>query len=149
MSVRERFDPLAPLIAAHLTLVFPFEDSMSDHVLAKHIRGRVAPEPGFAVTFQGITAHDDEYLFLNVKRGNDELIRLYATLHTGALAAHRSRRHTFLPHVTVGRLRSSELDAALDATAELSDEIVATVDSVSLLLIEKNQVHQLFEVGLP
>src|SRR5437879_652549 len=113
LSVRDRFDPLAGTIAPHLTLVFPFEDAMSDSALQEHLRSAVSGLQGFAVSLREITAHDDEYLFLNVKRGNDELIHLHDVLYTQALAAHRVRMHTYVPHVTVGRLPPEDLAAAL------------------------------------
>jgi 2'-5' RNA ligase len=70
---------------------------------------------------------------LNVKRGNDELIALHDWLYTGPLAASLSREHTFVPHLTVGRLGSvGAFGAALAATSGLSDcfEVSARVLSV-------------------
>jgi 2'-5' RNA ligase len=42
---------------------------------------------------------------LNIGRGNDEVMQLHDVLYSGALATHHVRRHTFVPHVTVGRVR--------------------------------------------
>jgi len=148
LSARGRFDPLVHLVPPHLTLVFPFEDTLSDAALDEHVLGVVARQRSFAVTLQGITAHEDEYLFLNVKRGNDELIQLHDALYRGVLAAHRSRRRTFVPHVTIGRVARHELEGALAATAELASEIHATVESVSMLCVEADQVRQVFESAL-
>lgn len=147
-SFRERFDPLAKLVPAHLTLVFPFEDGMSDLALQQHVQRIAEQERSFAITLQGITAHHGEYLFLNVKRGNDSLVHLHDTFYTGALAAHLDRRHTFFPHVTVGRIRPEELDRALEAAAELSGEIQATVETLSMCRIDADQIRLVFELEL-
>jgi len=149
LSVRERFDPLAGRIAPHLTLVFPFEDTMSDLALEQHLRNVVTDLPRFPVTLREITAHENEYLFLNVKRGNDALIHLHDALYTGALAAHRVRMHTFVPHVTVGRLLPEDLPAALDATADVTSAIHANVDTISVYRIEPDGMRPaLFELPL-
>jgi 2'-5' RNA ligase len=136
LSVRERFDPLAGTMAPHLTLVFPFEDPMTDLALEQHVRRAVAGQPRFSVTLGEITAHENEYLFLNVKRGNDTLIQLHDALYTGALAAHLVRLHTFVPHLTVGRLAPADLPAALDATAHLTGPIQANVDAITIYRVE-------------
>jgi 2'-5' RNA ligase len=78
---------------------------MSDFELEKHLRELVAQSRRFSVVFQGITAYENEYLLLNIRRGNDEVMRLHDVLYSGTLAMHHVRRHTFVPHVTVGRVR--------------------------------------------
>src|ERR1043166_925874 len=120
LSVRERFDPLARELPPHLTLVFPFEDALSDAALVEHVRGVVAGFHCFPVTFRDITVHENEYLFLNVKRGNDALVALHDALYTGPLARHLVPLHTYVPHVTVGRLPAHQLAAALEATSAIT-----------------------------
>jgi 2'-5' RNA ligase len=136
LSVRARFDPLAGRIAPHLTLVFPFEDALPDVALERHLRRVAAGVQVFPVVLREITVHEGEYLFLNVKQGNDALIHLHDVLYSGALAAHRLRTHTFVPHVTVGRLPPKALPAALDATADLTAAIPAQVHAISLYRID-------------
>jgi 2'-5' RNA ligase len=149
MSVRSRFDPLAGKIAPHLTLVFPFEDPMSDSALEQHLRSAVSELQGFAITLREVTLHENEYLFLNVKRGNGALIVLHDILYGGALAAHRVRMHTFVPHLTVGRLSPNDIAAALEATSGLTSAIHAKVDSVSVYRIEPDGRRPvLFELPL-
>jgi 2'-5' RNA ligase len=137
-AVRRRFDPLAAEIPPHLTLVFPFEDPISEAELERHVRGALGGVRSFPVVLADITAHESEYLFLNVKRGNDALIQLHDVLYGGPLAAHRLRTHTFVPHLTVGRVPPSDLGAALDATAELAAAIPATVDTISVYRVERD-----------
>ncbi len=71
----------------------------------------------FQVRLQSITGHEGGYLFLNVTRGNDQLIELHDRLYSGPLAAHLSSEHTYVPHVTVGHLtdKTAFLEA-LEAT---------------------------------
>jgi 2'-5' RNA ligase len=149
LSARERFDPLARLVEPHLTLVSPFEDPMSDAALEQHVRTAVCELRSFAVTLRDVTVHENEYLFLNVKRGNDRVVDLRDALYAGPLAAHLSRTHTFVPHVTVGRVRTQDLPAAIEATAGLTTSIDAMVSSVSVYRIDADGGRPtLFEVPL-
>jgi 2'-5' RNA ligase len=135
-AVRDQLDPLARYIAAHLTLVFPFDDPTPDGELEAHVRTVAASCAPLAVTLAGVTLHDHEYLFLNVKRGNDAIVALHDALYTGALARHRSRMHTFVPHVTVGRVRANDVARALELTATLADPIAATLDALTVYRID-------------
>lgn len=102
-AFRHQYDPLARLIPAHLILVFPFESDLTTPQLQAHVTTVAAAFRPFPIALQGITGHADEYLFLNVKRGNDTLIALHDQLYSGILAPYLSRAHTILPHLTVGR----------------------------------------------
>ena len=103
-ELRRQFDPLAALVPAHLTLVFPFDSDLPASHLAAHLHHVAHRTPPFDIRLQEITVHEYAYLFLNVKRGNDHLVELHDRLYTGPLAAYRSREQTYLPHLTVGRL---------------------------------------------
>jgi len=149
LAVRDRYDPLAASVRPHLTLVFPFEDPISDRDLEAHLQPLASQAPAFDVTLAGITAHENEYLFLNVKRGNDAVIHLHDVLYSGALAGHLVRSHTFVPHITVGRVSSRELAAALEVTSAVTGPIAAQVNSISAYRIEQNGSRtDLFELPL-
>jgi 2'-5' RNA ligase len=104
LPVRKRFDPLAEVIPAHITLVFPFEDDLVAEALRTHIDSMVQGIGPVSLRLAGITGFEGEYLYLNVKRGNDALIELHDRLYRGPLLRHLSRTHTYVPHLTVGRL---------------------------------------------
>jgi len=140
---RSRFDPLASVVAPHLTLVFPFRDVLDDDALADHVTGAVSGQRPFPIVLAGVTAHEDQYLFLNVKRGNDELIALHDALYAGPLARHLSRRHTFVPHLTVGRVPRERLDAALDEMASLEAPLSAIVDALSIYRVDPDGTRPL------
>lgn len=76
-------------------------------------------------------------MFLNVKRGNDQLIALHDRLYTGLLAPYRSLRHTFVPRMTVGRLVDpAAFAAALDAAPALTRTFTLTVEEITLYSID-------------
>jgi 2'-5' RNA ligase len=135
-QLRRRFDPLASVIKAHITLVFPFTRDLATEQLHSHIQWAVHDIYPFQVWFQGITGHEGGYLFLNVTRGNDRFIELHDRLYSGVLAAYLSAEHTYVPHVTVGHLtdRTAFL-AALEATRVVNTSFQATVSEVTLYQI--------------
>jgi 2'-5' RNA ligase len=149
LSFRERHDPLAKWIAPHVTLVFPFEDRVSNEVLEAEVTDALRELAPFRVVLRGISAHEGEYLFLNVKRGNDAIVELHDTLYRGVLTVHRSRSHTFVPHITVGRVAPTDLAAALDASAAFDGEMSGLIDRVSLYEISPAGTRSVaFEVSL-
>jgi 2'-5' RNA ligase len=138
-QIRSVFDPLAAIVKAHITLVPPFEDDASSEQLHSHIKQAIQNIQPFHITLQGITGHEGEYLFLNVKRGNDELIELRDRLYSGILATHFLPQYTYVPHLTVGRLPNSELFLKALATAqELTATFETQISEVCVYSVQSN-----------
>lgn len=105
--LRRKYDPLANFIAPHITLVFPFTSDITTEALAKHMRQATKDLSPFDVTLREVTGHLGEYLFLNVKRGANQLIALHDQLYSGMLSAYLAPEQIYTPHLTVGRLDSA------------------------------------------
>lgn len=132
-QLRSQFDPLVHTIEPHITLVFPFESNLSTKHLQSHIEQAVQGIGPFPVQLHGITGSADEYLFLNAKRGNDQLIELHDRLYSGALAVHLSVEHTFIPHLTVGRLKNkAAFLSALEEARKVSAVFQAVIEEVAV-----------------
>lgn len=136
-AVRRDYDPLAELVPPHLTLVFPFASELPADALAEHLRAASRGVGPFALRVEGVTGSEDEYLFLNVKRGNDELITLHDRLYTGPLALFFEPRFTYTPHLTVGRVTNPTAFAAAlaGARARLPGAFETTVRAISVYRI--------------
>ena len=138
-QIRSVFDPLAASVKAHITLMPPFEDDVSPEQLHSHIEQAIQNIQPFHINLQSITGHEGEYLFLNVKRGNDKLIELRDKLYSGILATHFLPQYTYVPHLTVGRLTNQKLFLEAVATAQ---EVTATfetqISKVSVYSIQSN-----------
>jgi 2'-5' RNA ligase len=101
----------------------------------------VAP---FAVTLEGIIGAEREYLFLKVKRGSDSIVELHERLYSGPLQVHLSVAHTYVPHVTVGRLRSeAAFESALATVAQIDTQIDTQIETTAHSLT----VYQLEDGG--
>lgn len=118
-SVRRRFDPLAAVLRAHVTVVFPFSDDAIVPLLDQHVRQAVAGMSAFDVTLSGPIATDDRYLVLNVADGAERFVELHRRLYSGILAPHRSTTHVYQPHITIGRCGTAEQLSAASAAARV------------------------------
>jgi len=95
---RQRWDPLGGVVAAHVTIAFPFDWAGEPGELPARLAGTM-PKP-FAVRLASPTVWDDEYLYLLAERGGAQIARLHDAVHN-ALGLARAER--FVPHMTVGR----------------------------------------------
>lgn len=116
-ALRRRFDPLAQVIPAHITLVFPYVDTLSATELQRHIRAALEGRAPFDVHVEAAET-ESEYLLLPVTIGRERLIDLHDRLYRGPLALHLARGHVYRPHVTVGRLHDEAARASALALAQ-------------------------------
>lgn len=136
VDLRQRFDPVASIVPPHITLVFPFESDLTAKAVRDHVEESVRGVGSFPIRLSGVTGSEGEYLFLNVKQGNDTLIGLHDRLYTGTLRRFLSVEHSYLPHLTVGRLSSAEEfreSLTIAVAADLSFETEASAISVYLI----------------
>jgi 2'-5' RNA ligase len=127
--MRRRYDPQARLIAAHVTIVFPFDDPIPDADLRAHIVEATSGLAPFTVRFGGVTTADD-YIFLTPTTGVDRLMALHNRLYTGPLVRHRSRTLPYQPHVTLGRVpepgaQAEAVDIMRNSIADFDAEVSA------------------------
>jgi 2'-5' RNA ligase len=149
---RGTYDPLASLIPAHLTLVFPCESTLSAHELSAHMTDVTRQHRPFRLCLQGVRGQASDYLFLNVTCGHDQVMALHDQLYTGLLAPYLSLHETYVPHMTIGRVQTTLAfaEALMRAHESLPDAIQTTVDQISVYAIESDgERHVACTVPLP
>lgn len=136
-AFRARHDPMARLIPAHLTLVFPFPTSLTRLQVETHARRVVSRFPAIPVSFKAVRPCASEFLFLMASRGAASVTELHDRLYTRALAPHLRRDLEYQPHITLARHASLEaLDAAADEAREtLRGEYRDTLRAVDLVAV--------------
>jgi 2'-5' RNA ligase len=150
-TVRRRYDPLAGVLGAHITLVFPFVDPVAAPVLRQHIEQLTRTTAPFDVELAGVSIEDGEYIFLNVASGAGRLAALHRGLYSGPLERHLARDRTYIPHITVGRLgdASALAAAAEEARRRLPIRSVARVTELAVFRLDAPGVgHVEFTVPL-
>lgn len=101
-NFRRRFDRLHPCIAAHITLVFPFDLPLTDEALLQHC-GQCASEfQCFTIQLLPPQRSADDYLCLPVSHSTT-LQELTNRLHTGPLTVPALSRERGDFHITLAR----------------------------------------------
>jgi 2'-5' RNA ligase len=132
-EMRAKYDPLYSSIPPHITLVHPFKSSLSKEELIDHIQNFLSAIKPFEIRCQNVTGADGHYLFLNVKKGNDDIICLRDRLYSGILKRHYARELSFMPHVTVGTLDDEDtFKKALRDIEDFDTEFTSTVHKISV-----------------
>jgi 2'-5' RNA ligase len=139
-AFRRKHDPAAALIAAHLSLVFPFPTAHSQLQLETHVQRVVSRWPPIPVTFRGVRMHANEFLFLMASRGAASVSALHDKLYTRSFAPHLRRDMPYEPHITLARHAELEkLEAALgEAEDAFRGELVAVMREVTLLAVPRD-----------
>jgi len=112
VAFRHAHDPLAPAIAPHVTLVFPFESTLGDVQIAAHVRRVIAGWPAIPVRFEGFGHFHGDWVYRRITRGREALLELHDRLYRGALAPFLRPDLPYEPHMTIGRATA---DAGADA----------------------------------
>lgn len=118
-TIRNKYDPLASKIAPHITLVFPFESEISSNVLRQHVDKCLQGHKAFSLIMQGISYEQGNYLFLNLIQGKEYIVDIHNVLYGGLLERFLAKKHSYKPHLTVGR--SNDLPVNEAAMIELKN----------------------------
>lgn len=140
-ELRNQYDPLVHLIRPHITLVFPFESTISNETLAGILRRTLADVHPFPIRVQGVRKQSNIFgntLMLDVTLGKEILQRIHDAFY----------RHEFqefdagipyAPHITVGNFKTTEeLEDAYQSVRTLSEFFETTIDRVSVEMIGTN-----------
>lgn len=132
-NIRDKYDPLANLVAPHITLAFPFSDNISDDDLIKKLSHLLINYTPFNITFKGISLSDDNYIFLICIDGNNEIINLHDEIYKQILPTHLNKSIKYVPHITLGKSNNIKEFTLFDV------EFKTIVDQISIELIGKNE----------
>ena len=139
-AFRERHDPAAPLIPAHVSLVFPFPTALSRLQVETHVQRVVSRWPPVPVSFRRVRTEANEFVFLMAQRGAASIKGLHDRLYTRSLAPHLRRDLPYEPHITIARHADyARLEAALDeAEHAFGGEYADVMREVRVLAVGHN-----------
>ncbi|WP_026884721.1 2'-5' RNA ligase family protein [Clostridium akagii] len=140
-SIREKYYPLVKCIPPHITIVFPFESNISTNELNEHFKESLKGIKKFDIQLKDITGDfRDGFLFLNVKKGNDNIIELHDKLYSGILQNFLIKKITYCPHLTVGRLKEQkEFDNVINELSCFSGKFKTVIDKIFVENIDINE----------
>ena len=132
-ELRNKCDPLANLIAPHITIAFPFSDNIPNEELIKKLTNLLKNFRPFTIVFKGISLSEDNYIFLNCMKGYQEIIELHNEIYKQILTSHLKKSIKYIPHITLGKASSiQELDS-------FDYEFKTVVDEISIELIGEHE----------
>lgn len=155
--IREKHDTLYECIEPHITLVFPFESSLTTEEVMVAAREALFSQEPFTVSTSNITAVNNHgyYLFLNIEDGLDTLKRLHYTLHEGALKSYQSPwtlDGSYKPHITLGRFDSQEtMEKAFESLETQELKCSTVINRVFVEIIGENDesiIESIIEFGM-
>ena len=132
-ELRNKYDPLANLIAPHITIAFPFSDNISNEELIKKLTNLLKNFRPFTIVFKGIFLSEDNYIFLNCMKGDQEIIELHNEIYKQILTSHLKKSIKYIPHITLGKANNIE---DLDS---FEHEFKTIVDEISIELIGEHE----------
>jgi 2'-5' RNA ligase len=150
-AFRARHDPVAKLIAAHLSLVFPFSTAQTALQVETHVQRVVSHWPPIPVTFRIPRLHANEFIFLMASRGAAAVTALHDKLYTRSLRHHLRRDLPYEPHITLARNADlTALEAAFDEAREaFGEELHDVMRGVSVLSVQADgRIERLRDIPL-
>lgn len=136
-AFRERNDPNAASLPAHVTFVFPFASTLSALQVATHARRISARWPVLPVRLEGVDAYAWQWVHLEVTRGREAIVELHDRLYRRVLAPFLRREFDYAPHVTIGRADDVPTCEAMlrEARLALPRPVDAVLRSLSILAL--------------
>lgn len=132
-EIRNKYDPLANLIAPHITIAFPFLDNISNEELIEKLSNLLILFKPFTIVFKGLSLSEDNYIFLNCIQGKQKLIDLHNKIYKQILPSHFKTSVKYIPHITLGQ-SNNITDLNL-----FKHEFKTIVDEISIELIGKHE----------
>lgn len=150
-AFRRRHDPMAALVPAHLTLVFPFATALTRLQVETHVKRVASRWPCVPVTFRAVRLYANEFVFLMASRGAQSVSALHDALYTRSLLPYLRRDLAYEPHVTIARNADfSALEAAYDeARGQFGREVCDVLREVTLLSVKRDgRIERLGDIAL-
>lgn len=142
VHIREKYDPLACLVRPHITIVFPFENQMSNNDIADILADRLKTIHPFELVLNGISKQENRfgnYMFLDVKEGSTEICTIHNILYDNEFCEH-DLGLGYKPHMTVGKLPAVEaLNVAYEKVKEINRDFKTVVNKITVEMIGEDE----------
>ena len=140
--IRDKYDPLARLVRPHITLVFPFENEMSNEAIEEILIKRLFDVKPFEIVLNGISLQVDKYgnsLLLDVQKGAEDICYIHEVFCKNEFKQFDSDIR-YKPHITIGKFQTEkELNNAYNDLKNLDESFTTIVNKISVEVIGKNE----------
>ena len=103
-SFRKKYDYLVNIIEPHITLIFPVKipTEIEEKDLIMHIQEIANSWKKFEIKIKGLELSWDNWLFLLIQKGNQNIIKLHDELYSGKMSPFWRKDIEFIPHIAIG-----------------------------------------------
>lgn len=136
---RQKYDPNWKIIKPHITIIFPLPN-IPKRLLLSHLNTITKGVKSFPINLNGLTKSFDNYLFLQVKVGNDEVVTLHDKLYSRILSPYFRSDIPYIPHITLGYFgkENNSLDSELykqayEEAQKISLNLLCKFDQITLI----------------
>ncbi|WIV12739.1 2'-5' RNA ligase family protein [Proteiniborus sp. MB09-C3] len=144
--IREKYDPLSSHVRPHITLVFPFESTLSKEDLEDYLKTSLEEIKCFNLSLEEVVKIDNSlglYLFLRTKEGTEKIKELHNKLYEGMLNIYKPEwlnNGHFIPHMTIGTFNNrEELNNAYAEVSAIEYKFSTLVERISVGIIDENE----------
>jgi 2'-5' RNA ligase len=142
---RKLYDPRVDVTLPHLTFVFPLDVSIGEQQLIDHITAVLQDFSPIKATLGGVLKSWDNFIFLTVKEGSQQIIALHDELYTGILAPFLRKDIEYLPHVTLGTVIPANEHVSMLKAKELDIQQPILIDKLQLIHCRDNETPHEWE----
>ena len=140
--IRAEYDPLAKLVRPHITIVFPFENGMSNEEIERVLVRRLNDIEPFEIVLTGISMQKNKFgnsLLLDVQKGAENICYFHDVLYKNEFKQFDSGIE-YKPHITIGKFQTEkELNIAYSNLKNMAESFTTIVDMISVEMIGKNE----------
>jgi len=153
---REKYDPTYQFIREHLPVLMPIRDTINEETLWMHLSSILNHWSPFDIHLQGLFKSWDHWLFLGVKEGYYQIVKLHDEIYTDKLKPYLREDIPFKPHIGLGlftsdeythfdprqvRLEKDKYDKAYQEAEILHLDFWCTIDSFDLIMFNDSLTH--------
>lgn len=134
-KTRLKYDRLANKLNPHITIIFPFEDDISDEELYNQLLLITKDIECFKISLKGISLTNDNYAILKVKTGSDKIKKLHDCIYNKLFPEYWRKDIKYIPHITLGQVGDIKEFDCFDINLEFN----GIVDSLFIERIGSNE----------
>lgn len=132
---RKKNDFGTSILHPHITIIPPLT-TLSPEQLVEHVEKRSKNTRPFPIRLNGVSKTEDDCIFLLVKEGGENVMRMYQKLHSEKLSSRVPQKYRFILHMTLGEREAKspdEFEKAFSEAKGFNYDYSCVIDSISII----------------
>ncbi|MFA7707574.1 MAG: 2'-5' RNA ligase family protein [Candidatus Pacearchaeota archaeon] len=138
-KIRKKYDKYYKKFKNHITLSYPFKIG-NQKILNEHIENSIKSIKSFKIVLKELKkSKKDYYLYLLIKKGNKNILKLYKNLHSKLLTKFKNKdMPKYIPHLTLGSFKTNlDINNAIKQIKYQNLSIKTKINEICLLTFKK------------